>query len=107
LHVQCPGLAATIEVADDGPVPAGAHVWVAIRPEKIELHGAAQPGAVAGEIVEIGYHGDSSVYHVRAGGGAVLRVSAANAARDGGGLYGRGQKLWLRWAMANAVLLRH
>ena len=107
LQVQCPGLATTVPMATDGAVPIGAQIWLAIRPEKIELHATAQPGAVAGEIVEIGYHGDNSIYHVRAGGGAVLRVSAANAARDGGNLHGRGQKLWLRWAMANAVLLHH
>ena len=58
-------------VADRGaPAVAGETVWVAIRPEKFALAKEPPPrriavNCMAGEVWDIGYLGDVSIYHVR------------------------------------------
>jgi len=106
LRLHCPGLAADLSVPAEPDVAVGSQVWLAIRPEKIELRDAPSAGGLIGEVLEIGYHGDSSIYHLRAPGGAVLRASIANADRHGNAIQ-RGQRIGMFWAPANAVLLRH
>jgi putrescine transport system ATP-binding protein len=69
-----------------GPAsPAGAApgktVWLALRPEKIRI-GLDRPNgndnAIAGAVVDVGYRGDVSVYKVRLGDGAAMKVAMAN-----------------------------
>ena len=63
----------------------GETVWVAIRPEKFTLSKVPpSPGTancMAGEVWDIGYLGDVSIYHVRLASGVVVRCTQANRAR--------------------------
>ena len=65
---------------------AGETVWVAIRPEKFTLAKDPPPptarrNCMAGEVWDIGYLGDVSIYHVRLASGAVVRCTQANRLR--------------------------
>ncbi|TIL82316.1 MAG: TOBE domain-containing protein, partial [Mesorhizobium sp.] len=62
----------------------GAAVAFAIRPEKIRISSTRPAGAVnaiEGEVYDIAYLGDMTVYHVRLDDGQVVRASTMNAAR--------------------------
>ena len=80
---------------------AGETVWVAIRPEKFAI--AKEPPAddavncMAGEVWDIGYLGDVSIYHVRLASGAVVRCTQANRARLIERPITWEDRVWLSW----------
>ncbi|HYF53014.1 MAG TPA: ABC transporter ATP-binding protein [Salinarimonas sp.] len=69
----------------DEDLRPGQAVAVAIRPEKMVLHqdppGPAAENALAGEVWDVGYLGDWTVYRVKLDSGALVRVSRANTSR--------------------------
>jgi spermidine/putrescine ABC transporter ATP-binding subunit len=94
-----------------------ASVWVAIRPEKMSLHkDADKPPAVPecpaahnvakGEIKEISYLGDISIYHVLLANGRLIRISRPNRSRFDQDDFGWGEKVWVSWAGASPVVLQ-
>ena len=100
----------------------GAHettVWVALRPEKIELHkrgeGRAPPtledtpdghNLVAGTIRQISYLGSESVYEVELQGGRRIRVLRSNLTRRDQEDFTWDEPVWLAWhACSPAILL--
>jgi putrescine transport system ATP-binding protein len=99
---------ATLRAAAAAGVKAGDTVWIALRPEKIRIARDAPPpdsNRVAGEVWEIGYLGDLSVYKVRVGGGLVMKVAAANMTRLVERPVGVGDRVWLSWAADAGVVL--
>jgi spermidine/putrescine transport system ATP-binding protein len=100
----------------------GAHesiVWVALRPEKIELHkrgeGRAPPALedapegcnrVPGVIRHIAYLGSESVYDVEVEGGRVVKALRSNLTRRDQEDFTWDEPVWLAWhACSPAVLL--
>ena len=90
---------------------AGQAVWVAVRPEKFALgkeppadRGAAN--CVEGEVWDIGYLGDVSIYHVRLAGGAVLRCTQANRQRLVERPVSWEDRVWLSWSPDASVVLK-
>jgi len=73
--------------------------WLALRPEKIALatERPATAHHVAGQILDIAYEGDRSLYRVATEEGAVLLVSSANVDRLGQA-FRRTQRVWLGWS---------
>ncbi|MCC2688680.1 MAG: polyamine transporter ATP-binding protein [Rhizobiaceae bacterium] len=75
----------SIRTSNTGGAARGSSVAFAIRPEKIRV--SSKPpeqtafNAVAGEIYDIAYLGDMTVYHVKLPSGQVVKASALNAAR--------------------------
>jgi putrescine transport system ATP-binding protein len=68
----------------DEVLEAGQSVAVAVRPEKMILHRDRPEGeanVLAGEVWDIGYLGDWTIYRVKLDTGAIIRVSQANASR--------------------------
>ena len=71
------------------PMPLGAQVAVAVRPEKIMLSKEEPPAQeralgrnlTAGTVTDIAYLGDSSIYIIELDSGKTLRVTAPNVAR--------------------------
>jgi putrescine transport system ATP-binding protein len=62
----------------------GDTVWVALRPEKLRISREPLPGEenrVAGQVWDIGYLGDVSLYQVKTDGGLMLKASVANSTR--------------------------
>ncbi len=75
---------AEIVVENAGDAVPGNSVAFAIRPEKIRISStrpADAVNAIEGEVYDIAYLGDMTVYHVRLADGQVVRASTMNAAR--------------------------
>ena len=87
----------------------GDNVWVAIRPEKVRISHeppvAAAANCVAGQIWDIGYLGDVSIYKVRLENGFVMKAAAANMTRLIERPFGWEERVWLSWAPDAGVVL--
>lgn len=63
----------------------GAQAWVAIRPEKLDISLEAPAdtttNCMEGEVWDIGYMGDMSIYHVKLDTGKMITVSQVNRQR--------------------------
>jgi putrescine transport system ATP-binding protein len=127
LHIHCAEIGGEMHVAcaPRGAVPAPAReatVWVALRPEKIELSRRSVPGttapssraagaeneaggAVSGIVKEIGYMGGLSTYLIEIGSGKVLRVTLPNSARDAEQRISRGDAVSLTWHRSSPIVL--
>ena len=66
-------------------IAPGTHVWVAVRPEKIDLYAktpaAGAENSFAGRVSEIGYLGGMSIYKVRLDSGADIKAAVVNHER--------------------------
>jgi putrescine transport system ATP-binding protein len=98
-------------VADRGPaLTPGETVWVAIRPEKFtiakEPPGEGTDNCMAGEVWDIGYLGDVSIYHVRLASGAVVRCTQANRLRLMQRPLTWEDRVWLSWDSDASVILK-
>ena len=74
----------TIATSDASGAEAGTPVAFAIRPEKIKVSSRRPEGAVnamEGEVFDLAYLGDMTVYHVRLDDGQVVKASSLNASR--------------------------
>ena len=106
-----------IASAADGQVRAAASteakpgdtVWVALRPEKVRI--ALEPPAtaadncVSGQVSNIGYLGDVSIYQVRLDNGFVIKAALANMTRLVERPIGWDDRVWLTWAPEAAMVL--
>jgi putrescine transport system ATP-binding protein len=87
----------------------GDTVWVALRPEKVRI--AREPpamtgeNAVAGQVADIGYLGDLSIYKVRLDDGFVIKAAAANLTRLIERPIGWDDRVWLSWPADAGVIL--
>jgi putrescine transport system ATP-binding protein len=87
----------------------GDTVWVALRPEKVRI--AQEPPAtaadncVSGQVSNIGYLGDVSIYQVRLDNGFVIKAALANMTRLVERPIGWDDRVWLTWAPDAAVVL--
>ncbi|NGO54759.1 ABC transporter ATP-binding protein [Allomesorhizobium camelthorni] len=75
---------AEIIVENAGDAETGNAVSFAIRPEKIRVSSRRPEGAVnamEGEVFDLAYLGDMTVYHVRLDDGQVVKASSLNASR--------------------------
>jgi putrescine transport system ATP-binding protein len=103
--------AGTLRAAASGAkssVKPGDAVAVALRPEKIKIGRDVPPAmanAVEGEIAEIGYLGDFSIYKVRLADGFVMEATAANVTRIVERPVSIGDRVWLSWATDAGVVL--
>ena len=99
------GLLRTAQATDAKP---GDTVWLALRPEKIMIVRDAPASGVnraVGEVREIGYLGDHSIYKVRLHDGFVMTVAAANMTRLIERPINAGDRVWLSWASDAGVVL--
>ena len=78
----------------------GPRSWLALRPEKIVL-AAERPAtahAATGQVVDIAYEGDRSLYRVAIENGPVMMVATMNVARADASAHRRGDTVWLGWS---------
>jgi putrescine transport system ATP-binding protein len=101
--------AGTIIVTSSVKPVAGMTIPLAIRPEKIrissETASSELANALRGEIVDINYLGDSSVYYVKVASGSVMKVTAANIVRSETGFFAPGQKVSLSFSPDACIVL--
>jgi putrescine transport system ATP-binding protein len=86
----------------------GDTVWVAVRPEKVRISlepPAATTNCVAGQVWDIGYLGDVSIYKVRLDNGFVIKAAAANMTRLIARPFGWNERVWLSWAPDAGIVL--
>ncbi|MCV3766289.1 ABC transporter ATP-binding protein [Rhizobium sp. TRM95796] len=101
-----------IEVEQECAAVSGANVAFAIRPEKVRISldppaETGRPNCIAGEVIDIGYLGDFSVFIVETPDGRVLRAAQANVSRHVERPITFEDKVWLSWsADAGLVLTR-
>lgn len=108
-QIACPQAGCTVLAGHGVEAANGSTVWVALRPEK--LHISIEPPAdpnvncLYGEVWDIGYLGNRSIYHVRLNNGQQITVTQANQTR----LVDRGiaweDKVYLSWQPNAAVVL--
>jgi putrescine transport system ATP-binding protein len=82
IGVYCEALSAQLVVDDAGRFSIGQRVCLAVRPEKVLL--SKRPSGtncLKGEVWELGYLGNQSVYRIKTQSGAVLMVTAQNRRR--------------------------
>lgn len=107
--LDCDGV--TVAVEQDCNASAGERVAFAIRPEKVRIS-ADQPAdttvnAVYGEVWDIGYLGDFSVFLVSLPDGRIVRAAQANVFRLVDRPITFGDMVWLNWPRdAGLVLTR-
>ncbi|RCS24645.1 ABC transporter ATP-binding protein [Phyllobacterium salinisoli] len=74
-------------------------VWFAVRPEKIRISREkpenASFNAVEGELWDIAYFGDMTVFHVRLDNGALIKASSLNAVRKVDNPLGYEDRVWV------------
>ena len=109
VKIEGSGLTMPLDVQSDTKVSKGDKVWLALRPEKIRVsldppaNGSAN--SIQGSVYDIGYLGDTSVYHVKLPSGPTLRTLSANTTRLVERPIGWDDKVWLSWGRDSGVLL--
>ena len=109
VKLDCVGTGATVEVDQDLAAAAGDAAWFAVRPEKVAISLDRPPNgavnAVEGEVWDIGYLGDVSVYHVRLPTGATVKSTVTNRTRLVERPITWDDKVWLSWSRDGGVVL--
>jgi putrescine transport system ATP-binding protein len=99
----------TLRVESTAPVTKGQTAWFAVRPEKVRIGHDAPAGAtanaVAGEVLDIAYFGDMTLYNVRLASGDLVRASQLNAERTVERPITWDDKVWLSWTPDAGVIL--
>ncbi|HEY1362217.1 MAG TPA: ABC transporter ATP-binding protein [Xanthobacteraceae bacterium] len=101
--------AGPLRVAAQPDAKPGDTVWVAVRPEKLRI-GREQPSGrdgnrLAGQVAQISYLGDLSLYQVRLESGFVMKAALPNVLRLDQAPIGLDERVWLSWPPEAAVLL--
>jgi len=99
---------AEIVVENAGAARTGDEVVFAIRPEKIKVSSKRPDGAantMEGEIFDLAYLGDMTVYHVKLADGQVIKASALNSARVTDDPLTWNDKAWISFAPDAGVVL--
>ncbi|MEW6454545.1 MAG: ABC transporter ATP-binding protein [Pseudomonadota bacterium] len=90
-------------------VPAGAAVWVALRPEKVQILGKMPPDSnencLAGKVTDISYLGNSSIFKVQLDNGLTMKAAVANRTRIVERPIVWGDRVWLNWTPDAGVVL--
>src|SRR5690606_23702665 len=100
---------ARIRVENAGEATEGSRVAFAIRPEKIKV--SSKPPAngatnvMEGEIWDLAYLGDMTVYHVKLSDGQVVKASALNSARTMDDPLSWHDRAWISFAPDAGVVL--
>ena len=101
--------AGMLRASSAGDAKPGDTVWLALRPEKVRITreppATAGGNAVAGQVMDIGYLGDLSIYKVRLDDGFVMKAAAANMTRLIERPIGWDDRVWLSWSPDAGVVL--
>jgi putrescine transport system ATP-binding protein len=109
LLVQSPEAGCVIETGASGDEPQGRQVWSALRPEKLLISKDPPPAGsrncITGEVWDIGYLGNLSIYHVKLDSGKMVTATQANMARLIERPITWEERVYLTWAPSAAVIL--
>jgi putrescine transport system ATP-binding protein len=95
--------------AATGGATKGATAWFAVRPEKVRIAQEEPAGknvnAVSGEVWDIAYFGDMTLYNVKLASGKEVRATRLNAHRSVERPITWEDKVWLSWDADAGVVL--
>lgn len=98
-----------IKTENAGAASAGSSVAFAIRPEKIRVSSRkpadADANAAEGEVYDIAYLGDMTVFHVRLADGQVVKASSLNASRVSDDPLSWNDRAWISFSPDAGVVL--
>jgi putrescine transport system ATP-binding protein len=101
--------AGRVRVRQETQAKRGDTVWVALRPEKLRIlrdpPPVAEENCIAGQVWDIGYLGDISLYQVRTDSGLLIKASVANMTRLVERPITWDDRVWLCWAPEAGVVL--
>jgi len=106
--IQCSDLARPIQVDHAISSAEGMAVTIAVRPEKVHIGFDAPPdafNAISGEVVEIAYLGDVSIYHVLLASGRKVLATLPNTNRSRRGSPTWGDTVYLSWEPDSCAVL--
>ena len=90
------------------PLKSGQKASFAIRPEKLRVSRTRPEGginAVAGEVWDIGYLGDMTVFNVKLKSGDIVKASLLNAARTVEDPFSYDDEIWISFDADSGVVL--
>ena len=102
-----PGLARFKSTAPEG-CAVDQQVWLALRPEKIRIaldKPSDASNAVPGKVVDVGYLGSITHYHVELANGQRVKALRANSARTVDRAISWEDKVWLEWPVETGIVL--
>nr|WP_328803080.1 putrescine ABC transporter ATP-binding subunit PotG [Rouxiella aceris] len=108
LIIRSPGLMHPLKVDADASVVDGVPAFIALRPEKIMLcEEVPEDGCnfAVGEVVNIAYLGDLSIYHVKLHSGEMITAQLQNGFRFRKGMPTWGDEVRLCWQADSCVVL--
>ncbi|WP_421724731.1 ABC transporter ATP-binding protein [Bauldia sp.] len=109
VHLTADTVGTPIAVAQAIDVSIGDTAWFAIRPEKVSISpdrpADATRNCVAGEVWDIGYLGDVSIYHVRLPAGSTIKSTVTNRTRLVERPITWEDKVWLSWSADGGIVL--
>ncbi|MBN9889929.1 ABC transporter ATP-binding protein [Salipiger abyssi] len=81
--------------------------YVAVRPEKVEIHRnkPEDDNVLRGKVIDIGYLGNLSTYHVELGNGQIIKAQNFNTERDTRRSFTWEDEVWVNWTDRCGVLL--
>jgi putrescine transport system ATP-binding protein len=87
----------------------GQSCHLAIRPEKVEIHHNRpdDDNVLRGKVLDIGYLGNISTYHVELANGQVIRAQSFNNERSTRLPFTWEDEVWVNWTDRCGVLLEH
>ncbi len=98
-----------LRMVSSEPPAVGQNAAAVIRPEKIRVTGekpAGRANALEGEIWDIGYLGDMTVFRVKLDGGKIVKASSLNAVRAAEDPLTYDQKVWVSFDENAGVVLK-
>lgn len=94
--------------SETAQIATGDKAWVALRPEKVEIHKESPPDVtnkIPGKIIDIAYIGDTSTYHVEIEGGQRIRAQRTNRNRIRNRQFNWEDEVWLSWSNDAGITL--
>jgi putrescine transport system ATP-binding protein len=110
-RIECGALGMAIESEGGHKPGSGEAAWFAVRPEKVRITSEAPTAsngvnAVPGEVWDIAYLGDMSIFHVKLANGQMMSATRANVSRIVDRPIGWEDKVWLSWDRNAGVVLQ-
>jgi len=108
VRIACEELQQPVYVSHGISAAPGAKLWVAIRPEKIQLALSKPPedeNWARGVVKEIAYMGDTSIFLVRLGNGKTLRITRPNMWRHDDEQITWEQEVFVHWHSTSPVVI--
>jgi putrescine transport system ATP-binding protein len=108
LRVESAEAGCTLYIDHGVSTTPDARVWVAVRPEKIEISRgkpSQEENCASAVVDEIAYLGGISIYHVVLDSGKKLRITRPNRERDEAGRITWGDHIYVYWKASSALVL--